>query len=59
LEQKAKIVIRAAVDENGQCVVITPKKLDGLCGTGCTNDVIKGRVSKIFILFFVLFIVIP
>jgi len=46
LEQKAKIVIRAAVDENGQCVVITPKKLDGLCGTGCTNDVIKEKMGQ-------------
>ena len=34
LDQKQKIVIRAAAGEDGKCHVVTPKKLDGLCGKG-------------------------
>ena len=34
LDQKQKIVLRAATDESGNCHVITPKKIDGLCGKG-------------------------
>ena len=29
------------MDEHGHCVVITPRKLDGLCGAGCSNRSVK------------------